>query len=362
MFEISSEELGQLTAQYGDMGEEHRFYNGTVTLRFARKNWVWSLLKEDGSWEPQNGVTSITKRAVDKSEALIGWAKKRVLEKLKRLILDQYIAPDGLIQLFEDELDQVIRESKRANEEELDAAGETGHQAHDWVEKWIKACLGHGDKDYLLDHMPADDRAKSCCNAALYWMAAHDVKWISTERKVYSRRYKFAGTLDGLARVSSCSDPLCCKSEFNDRLSIIDWKTSNALYLEYLLQTAAYQQAIEEEDGIEIEDRWIIRLGKEDAEFDPWHAEGREVFLQDFQAYLTALRMTQAVDVVEDRLANLKGVRKALKLEQERKKKEEALKIKCKSADKYKGIRKPTCNGGNPCQTCVAKYKEKHEA
>jgi NTP pyrophosphatase (non-canonical NTP hydrolase) len=31
---------------------------------------------------------------------------------------------------------------------------------------------------------------------------------------------------------------------------------------------------------------------------------------------------------------------------------------KCKSANRYKGIRPPRCNGGNPCDTCKAKYKE----
>ena len=29
---------------------------------------------------------------------------------------------------------------------------------------------------------------------------------------------------------------------------------------------------------------------------------------------------------------------------------------RCSSAAKYKGIRKPTCNGDNPCEACVRKY------
>jgi len=33
---------------------------------------------------------------------------------------------------------------------------------------------------------------------------------------------------------------------------------------------------------------------------------------------------------------------------------------KCKHADKYKGIKKPTCNHDNPCDDCKLKYLMKH--
>lgn len=31
---------------------------------------------------------------------------------------------------------------------------------------------------------------------------------------------------------------------------------------------------------------------------------------------------------------------------------------KCKYADKYKGLKPPKCNKGNPCQECINKYKK----
>lgn len=30
---------------------------------------------------------------------------------------------------------------------------------------------------------------------------------------------------------------------------------------------------------------------------------------------------------------------------------------KCSNSSRYKGIRKPRCNKGNPCQTCLDKYR-----
>lgn len=33
---------------------------------------------------------------------------------------------------------------------------------------------------------------------------------------------------------------------------------------------------------------------------------------------------------------------------------------KCKYADKYKAIHPPKCNNGDPCETCLDKWNEKH--
>lgn len=362
MTEISSEELDDLLVQYGAATEVYWFYNHTVQLMFKKDTWTYYLVESDGSLSAQSGVTSTTHRACDKSEPLMAWAKKRAMEKLKRLVLDQHVSPDGLIQLYEEELDQIIRDAKKADKEEMDAASETGHIAHAWLEKWVKACLGQGDKDYLLDHMPEDPRAHSCCRAGLHWMVAHDVKWICTERKVYSRKHRVAGTTDGTALVSSCGDPSCCTEFFKDRLSLIDWKTSNALYVEYLLQAGFYQCGIEEEDGVEIQDRWILRLDKETAEFDPWFAPGREAYKQDLDAFLKTLDMIRAVSVVEDRLADIKGVRKAARIAKEKAEREARDKIACPKSAEYKGSRLSKClPDGSQCLTCAARYAEKHK-
>ena len=35
--------------------------------------------------------------------------------------------------------------------------------------------------------------------------------------------------------------------------------------------------------------------------------------------------------------------------------------VRCREAHRYKGIKKPRCNNGNPCQTCLEKYRRNHE-
>lgn len=291
------------------------------------------------------------------------WAVKKATERVKAL-MEQHRRRDGFYELLIEELDAILIAAKKADREILEDAGEVGHIAHDWVEQLVKTILS-GDETRRLElicKLPEDERAANACIAAVEWMLAHNVRWIATEQKVFSREELFAGTLDGLALVSSCDDEMCCPHPFTDRLSITDWKTSNYLYVEYLLQTAAYWKAKIEESGIPIEDRWIIRLGKDDAEFDPWHAEGVEAYKRDWMAFKHALDLTRSLKEIESGLSDIKNQRKAaMKLKQQAAKLAQA-KIRCPKADVYKGKKLSKCwtegEQSGQCLTCAAKYAE----
>ena len=363
MSDISTEELDGLLKQYNHLEESIWFYDHTEELKFNRKTWTWYRVN-GGTLERLYGVTGVV-HIIDKSAPLMAWCKKRCMEKLRRLMVERAGSgsEDALMQLYIGTLDEIIKEAKRADEEEKDAACDTGHDAHEWIEQYVKATLRHDEarREELLAKFPQDERAANCCIGMLTWSANHNVRWISTERPVYSRKHKCVGTMDGLALVDGCDDRLCCSSSFKDRLSVIDWKTSNALYIEYLFQTACYQSNYEEETGETIEDRWVIRLGKEDAEFDPWHVEGRESFEQDWRGYYNALQLFISVHEVEDRIDGVKNVRRAVLKERARAAKEAEHRVRCPKADDYKGIRRSKCfEDGTQCQACTKIYEEKH--
>ena len=364
MSDISVEELDGLLKQYNHLGESLWFYNHTEELKFNRKIWTWFRVV-GGNLEKLYGVTNVV-HIIDKSAPLMAWCKKRCMERLRRLMVERAGggSEDALMQLYIGTLDEIIKEAKRADEDEKDAACDTGHLAHEWIEHYVKAVLRSdvGRRDELLSKFPLDERAANCCIASLEWMGTHNVRWISTERTVYSREHKCVGTMDGLALVDGCNDPLCCSTPFKDRLSVIDWKTSNALYIEYLFQTACYQHNYEEEIGETIADRWIIRLGKEDGEFDPWHVEGREPFLQDWRGYYNALQLYKSVHEVEDRVSGIKGIRRAVLKERARVAKETEHRIRCPKAYDYKGSRRSKCfEDGTQCLACTKIYEEKHQ-
>lgn len=343
-------DLDNMLAMFGNKLTPYKFYNGTVTLLYDDTPHVYYLIKEDGTLEAQDGVTT-TCHIVDKSHILIPWACKKMAEKFIGLVNPHTEIDKDLVLKY-------ITESKSAHKDILDDAGDIGKQAHALIENHINLCIGKVDNQ--VEVLDKDNRVTSCVIAALSWMSNHNVRWVSTERKIYSKLFGYAGTMDGLAHVDSCNDPKCCKSHFKDRLSLIDWKSSNGLYIEYLLQTAAYKYAYEEETGEEITDRWIVQLGKEDGTFNTWHVESEDDYLDDLEAFLSCLSLARTYKVVEDRVNGLVNAVKDAKRAEKKAEKEAQLLIKCSYSNRYKGVRYPRCNGGNPCETCLKKYNEKH--
>ena len=266
--------------------ESYSFYGGEVELQFDPEEHIYYLIKGE-ELLPVDGVTTVV-HIIDKSNVLLPWACKMMAEKLITSVH---------FPITEEELTKLILASKSAHREKLEKAGDIGKIAHRWIEEYIKFHL-RSDIDWISDK--PEGQAGNCCDAALSWMKIHNVRWRCTERKIYSREWNYAGTLDGIALVDSCDDPRCCPESFRDRLSLIDWKSSNYLYNEFLFQTAAYQRAYEEETGEKIEDRWIVQLGKTDGEFNAWHmTKGIE---EDFHAFTYCLHLTRAVKSVTVRM------------------------------------------------------------
>lgn len=362
--------LDAFISKFNGLTEPYYFYNHTIELQYESKGHVYYRIM-DGEFVPQDGVTNVC-HIIDKSNALIPWACKQMATKLLSTTPVMTLPTgDKLVpQQPYAEYEKLVLAAKSAHKETLEDAGDVGTKAHAWIERYIKQVLASDDGRRMAtgfaytpiapeEPFPEEERTANCCKAALDWMGKHQVVWVCTERKIYSRLYEYAGTMDGLAYVTSCNDPLCCPNLFARRLSVVDWKSSNYLYMEFALQTAAYQQADEEELHRGIQDRWIIRLGKEDGEFDPWHFEA-DAFLADFSAFLHALALVRSTKSVEKRLKDRAEVVRQERKARAKQAKDEALKVKCKGADKYKGVKPPRCNGGHPCQTCIAKYQQRH--
>lgn len=127
------------------------------------------------------------------------------------------------------------------HEEYKQKAAAVGDEVHHWVENYI-----NGENPA----MPEQPEAAVGVTAFLEWESQNKVKFISSERVVYSKKHDYVGKMDIEAKV-------------NGKLCLIDIKTSNGMYNEYYMQTAAYVRADEEESGKKYHGRWIIRLAKE---------------------------------------------------------------------------------------------------
>ena len=140
------------------------------------------------------------------------------------------------LSIGQEEYDKVISE-----------ALEVGNDTHQWIEHYIN--YGHACAE------PEDYISKSV-NAFLDWTTKYNPEWVDAERKVYCDKYKYAGTVDAVAKI-------------NGRVCVIDFKTSKKVYKPYHLQVTAYAQAIKRMDGLR---RWplgiILRLDKETGKFE----------------------------------------------------------------------------------------------
>lgn len=212
---IIETQVGNTLVYFDD--EAHRFWK----MESDKKKYIES-------------VTTFTSM-IDKSAPLIAWAIK-----LTRLHLLEKLGKGEVI--FEADVVEACRQHTIRKQE----AADIGTQIHALVEQWIKK------EDITI---PDDDRIRNGFDAFLKFQKAHKAKWHESEKIVYSEKYNYAGILDAVA-------------EIDGKLVLIDFKSSNGLYPEFALQTAAYQIAYEEMTGKKIDHRLAIRFGKDDGEFE----------------------------------------------------------------------------------------------
>lgn len=337
--------------------EELSFYNGTIHIRYDDAAHIYYRC-DNNKLIPLDGVTTVVK-IIDKSEALMNWSCNMMGEKLLANV-PTYITK-GERQMISRmpmaEFQVLIHEAKRSHKEKLEDAANVGKEAHKFIEAFIKMELGLVDRPTP----PTEERALNCVHAALAWMDAHNVQWLETERKVMSREFEFSGTMDGLAICSSCGDPRCCPTPFENEISLVDWKSANAFHLQFCLQTAAYGHALREEfPEKKILHRFLIKLGKEDGKFASWHLEA-ETQGPDFQGFLNCLALVRSMRVLKARMDGEADLQKDYERTQKQAEKEAVWRIKCPKSDKYKGSRRSVCLAdGSMCQACEAKFNERH--
>lgn len=128
--------------------------------------------------------------------------------------------------------------------EQRDKAADIGTAAHSMIE----AHINEEDPIQVLSKLaPADggtdfiEKAKNAFDMYLKWEKQTGIKLLSKyqEIQLVSPQYKFGGTPDAIG-------------EIDGEIVLLDWKTSNGVYQDYIIQLAAYQHLIN--DGIRMDD------------------------------------------------------------------------------------------------------------
>jgi len=281
---------------------------GEVTLYYDDSAHAYYRFDADGNRVEIPGVTTVL-QIIDKSKPLMLWAVKLAIMTIQAGL---HNADGSRKELSTEDLNWLLNDARTKHSQELEEAGDVGHIVHGILEEQIKLAIKNNNGVLQpLDFPPTDERVKNSTGAAFEWTQKHKVRFIFTERKVYSREYDVAGTGDGLAWVSSCDDPSCCSEEYVDRLAFIDWKTSRSMRTTYILQTAIYRFCYIEETGEPVTDTWVLKLDKETGKLTSLH-RSPNTFEMELEAFLAALNLYRRMKDVEESIRVDKAKRKAI--------------------------------------------------
>lgn len=135
-----------------------------------------------------------------------------------------------------------------------DKAGTAGSIAHGWIELWLNDPM---DSDIFQDDVDPETFAKAEAGFGAFreWADMTQLEIEETETPLISETHRYGGTLDAVGLVSG-------------QKKLLDWKTSNGVYLEYVVQLAAYRNLLRERDGDDAPaSAMLLRVGKEHADF-----------------------------------------------------------------------------------------------
>ena len=216
-------------------------------------------------------VTGICGRGLPKPN-LVNWLVATPLNEVKRLINEKL---DNNEPLDRAGLERIFKTAKEKTNKIKEDAGLVGTVVHGLIEDFLKG------KDIPKQSDPA---VVNCWNLFLDWWNKQEYEVVELEKKLYCKKYNYAGTLDLVVK------------DKKGNLVLMDIKTSNFISFDYFLQLNAYKFAYEEETGSKVSKSFIVKLSKKDAEI-----EIKEIPLNKklFNAFIGAKYVMEQMQSVE---------------------------------------------------------------
>jgi len=154
--------------------------------------------------------------------------------------------------------------------EERDKAAECGTLAHEMVEDYLNG----KDPMKKLEKIDAEMGLKALNAFQMFrdWKDQTKIEIISEyqEIQMVSERYQYGGTPDAIGKL-------------NGKYILLDWKTSNSVYSDYLMQLAAYKILWEENGNPPIDGGfYLCRFSKDFPDFSVHYFEELELAAEQF--------------------------------------------------------------------------------
>lgn len=121
---------------------------------------------------------------------------------------------------------------------EADIRGTTPPSQDEFAAEWRRRLLASSpgrDRDEMEGHIISMcEKANSSFRAYLEWKGQSNLKPVLTELSLTSKRWLFGGTLDAV--------------QIGGRIAMLDWKTSNGIYQDHIIQVAGGYALLWEEN------------------------------------------------------------------------------------------------------------------
>jgi hypothetical protein len=203
--------------------ETIQLYNNTVTLAFSPGNHRYSVTHNGQKIYGTVGVTTVV-GVLDKPY-LLQWAVNQAVETVR----ERLASPTPIDEV---ETENLLKNASFAWRQKRDKAGDIGTITHKWIEDYIRSKIEGKNYTPLLPENPV---IKKAAQQFMAWEQENVTRFVSTEQKVYSLKYNYAGTCDFIY------------IDQDNNFCLGDLKTSKHIYDTFPMQLAGYQYALEEE-------------------------------------------------------------------------------------------------------------------
>jgi hypothetical protein len=253
------------------MQTKYSLYKGKVNLVFDHYHHKYFVDRE-----VTPSVTTIL--SIIAKPALINWAANMAADYVESHL-------QAGVSLDEIQIGELVKGARSAHRTKKDKAADVGSLVHKYVEDyigWTQVLLGTGVQG-KKPGLPVNEVLARSVAQFHEWEKEHKVKFLLSEQPVYSKEFKYAGTLDFICKIGG-------------KLYCGDLKTSSGIYPEYKAQLAAYRQARQEEFPSEkYAGNLIVRVSR-DGEFEYCLMEGDNQ--EHLDVFLNALGLSRSLGLI----------------------------------------------------------------
>jgi hypothetical protein len=253
------------------MTEIIKIGDGTLTYSPARHQYHWHDADGQGG-KVDLSVSGVSSHYPVPFGAASGWAAKIIRQELLRSDVEVPTAgDDGRLAWAKEICKAPWRETKRA--------ADIGTAVHRFIED-----MAHGLEPDLSD----DEDVAKCQRGLGEWFQKNIKEVIDIERRLYSRRWRIAGTCDMIARL------------WDGTVQVLDWKgvtgLSASLKNGHIGQLTAYRSMLEEA-GEGADGCLLVRFSRATGEVDALALQDYEANLAAFEAALRLARYKPQVEI-----------------------------------------------------------------